>query len=79
MVTAVAKEKDTTGFGPRLRTLREARELSQHALGERCEPAMSYQTIARLERSDRTPSWETVLRLAKALGVATDEFRPDEE
>ncbi|HEY1191312.1 MAG TPA: helix-turn-helix transcriptional regulator [Gemmata sp.] len=75
MATEVAKEKDTTGFGQRLRALREARGLSQAGLGELCSPAMTYQNIARLERSDRTPSWDTVLRLADALQVSTEEFR----
>ena len=79
MISIVAKEKDTTGFGKRLRALREAKELSQEALGRLCEPPMSYQEVARFERGDRTPSWETVLRLAKALGVTTAAFEADSE
>ena len=77
MVTLVAKQKnDTTGFGQRLRALRQARGLSQEALGDLCVPRMRYQSLARLERSEQTPSWDTVLRLAAALGVSTDEFKP---
>ncbi|VTR92522.1 xre family transcriptional regulator : : HTH_31 [Gemmata massiliana] len=76
MVTTLAKEKDQTGFGLRLKTLRDAKGLSQEALGELCNPKMRGQAIARLEGSGRTPSWETVIRLAKALNVPTDEFLP---
>ncbi len=80
MATAVAKDqKDSTGFGPRLKALRESRSLSQQGLGDLCEPKMTYQTIARLERGGRTPSWDTVIRLAKALDVTPDEFLPKEE
>ncbi len=74
----MAKEKDTTGFGERLKALRTAKGLSQSALGELCDPVMSYQAVARLERADRTPSWETVLKLAAALGCEPNDFRPEE-
>jgi transcriptional regulator with XRE-family HTH domain len=79
LVESVAKEKDTTGFGARLKALREAKGLSQEALGALCKPPMRHQAIARLERSDRTPSWNTVLRLADALEVSTEDFRPEDE
>jgi transcriptional regulator with XRE-family HTH domain len=75
----VAEKKDTTGFGVRLKALREARELSQAALGKLCDPVMSYQDLARLERGERSPSWATVLRLAKALGVTPDAFTDPEQ
>ena len=79
MTTAVAKEKDTTGFGKRLRVLRELRGLTLETLGGMCKPAMGYQAVARLERGERTPSWETVLRLCEALGVSAEEFMPEGE
>jgi transcriptional regulator with XRE-family HTH domain len=79
LVTDVAKEKDTTGFGKRLRALREKKGLSQAGLGNLCDPAMSYQDLARLERGERTPTWPTVLKLAKALGVTPDSFLAEEE
>lgn len=70
-------EKDTTGFGKRLRELRKGANLTQEKLGELA--GMRYQVVARLEYGQRTPSWETVLKLAKALGVSTDAFRIDDE
>ncbi len=79
MIVTVAKEKDTTGFGPRLRALREARGLSQDALGKLCDPPMRYQVLAKFERSEQTPSWATVLKLAKALGIGPEEFLPNDE
>lgn len=66
------KGRDTTGFGPRLRTIREQKGLTQKALGEKA--GMLYQVIARLERGARTPSWETVLKLAEALRVEPNDF-----
>lgn len=74
-MVAVAEKKETSGFGRRLRELRDAAELSQAQLGERA--GMAYQAIARLERGDREPTWPTVLKLAEALGVPTDEFRDE--
>lgn len=70
--TELADKKDTTGFGARLRALRTAKEMTQERLGELA--GMRYQEIARLERGDRTPSWQTVLRLAEALGVEPNDF-----
>jgi transcriptional regulator with XRE-family HTH domain len=79
VVEDVAKDKDTTGFGQRLRELREARGLSQDALGKLCQPSMRYQAIARLERSEQSPTWPTVLKLATALGVEPNDFLDDDQ
>ena len=76
LIATVAKEQDKTGFGKRLRAIREERELSQAALGKLCDPPMSYQDLARLERGERTPSWATVLKIAKALKVGPEVFMP---
>lgn len=72
MVRILEEKKDTTGFGKRLRAIRAEKGLTQESLGQLA--GMRYQVVARLERGDRTPSWETVLKLAKALGVSTEEF-----
>lgn len=79
MVGTLAKEKrETAGFGARLKALRAAAQLTQERLAELT--GMTIGNIGRLESGGRQPSWETVVRLAKALGVSTDEFRepPDE-
>lgn len=70
----VAKRKDIDpAFGRRLRELRDAAGLTQADLGEKA--GMLPGVIARLERAEREPGWGTVLKLAQALGVSTDEFR----
>lgn len=74
---AVAKSRrtDPTGFGVILKQLRESAGLTQSELGERC--GMAYQAIARIERGENEPSWPTVLKLARALGVTPDAFVSD--
>lgn len=75
MVNLVAKRPKSTAFGRRLRELREAAGLSQHALGEKA--GIAYQTIAKYERGENIPNWETVEKLADALGAKMDDFRAD--
>ena len=78
MVAILAKGKrDTTGFGARLKALRTAAGLTQEQLATRV--GMKVGNIGRLESGGREPAWETVIRLAKALKVSTDEFLPDDE
>ena len=78
MVATLAKEKrETTGFGARLRALRLAADLTLEGLATRT--GMKHQNIARLETGGRQPSWDTVVRLAKALGVHTDDFLTEGE
>lgn len=77
MNATVAKEKrPPTGFGERLRSLREAAGVSLSELGRRA--GIAYQTIAKYERSENEPTWPTVLTLAKALGVKPNDFLEDE-
>jgi transcriptional regulator with XRE-family HTH domain len=59
-------------FGGRLRELREQAGLTQSGLGERA--GLSGNALARLERGERQPLWETVLALAEALGVGVEAF-----
>lgn len=77
LLEVAKKDGETTGFGVRLKHLREAAGLSLSELGRRT--GIAYQTIAKYERAENEPTWPTVLKLAEALGVTTDAFRPDEE
>ncbi|MGH2833711.1 MAG: helix-turn-helix domain-containing protein [Solirubrobacteraceae bacterium] len=54
-------------FARNLRNERNRLELSQEALGFRCELNMS--EISRLERSRRDPRLATIVKLANALGI----------
>lgn len=60
-------------FPGRLRTLREAANLSVAELAERA--GLHRVHVHQLEAGKRAPSWATVCRLADALGVKTDDFR----
>lgn len=73
----MAKNDKATAFGGKLRALREVAGLTQAELGEQSE--MDSNAIARIERGEREPTWRTVLKLAKALGVKPDAFTTDEE
>lgn len=69
---------EATTFARRLRELRQAAGLSLAQLGERVGLARAY--LWQLETSRvRAPGWETVVRLADALGVSVEEFRRGEE
>jgi transcriptional regulator with XRE-family HTH domain len=71
-VVAKKRKSKPSGFGSKLKQFREQAELTQAELGARCD--MAYQAIARLERGENEPSWPTVLKLAKALGVEPNDF-----
>ena len=60
-------------FGNRLKILREAKGLTQKDLGD-AAGGMKDSAIARLEAGHRSPTWDTVLALASALGVTPDAF-----
>jgi transcriptional regulator with XRE-family HTH domain len=61
-----------TGFGGRLKRLREERALTQQDLAERS--GCHAMTITKLERGVQEPAWPLVLALAKALGVTCEAF-----
>jgi transcriptional regulator with XRE-family HTH domain len=64
-------------FGRRLRTLRDARSLTQEQLGHAA--GVDYKHIGAIERGEKVPSFEAVERLAGALKVEYYElFLPDE-
>jgi transcriptional regulator with XRE-family HTH domain len=67
-----------SGFGARLRTLREANGLTQEQLAERA--GCNQFTVAKLEAGKQEPAWPLVRVLARALGVRCDAFDvPDGE
>ena len=72
-MVAVARNRESSGFGEALRKLREAAGWTQTELGDRA--GMKYQAVARYERGVTEPTWPVVLRLASALGVSTELFR----
>ncbi len=61
-----------SGFGQKLREVRQAQGLSQEALAERA--GCHTMTVAKLEQGVQEPAWPLVLALARALGVSTSEF-----
>jgi transcriptional regulator with XRE-family HTH domain len=54
-------------LGARIRELREARGLTREALAQKI--GMSTVYVRKLEAGERTPSLDTLDRLARALGV----------
>lgn len=61
-----------SGFGGRLRTLREGAGLSQQQLAD--QAGCHRFTVAKLERAEQEPAWPLVLALAEALGVTCEAF-----
>jgi transcriptional regulator with XRE-family HTH domain len=65
------------GFAARLQALREASHMSQQDLAD--ASGVHRVSLARLELGEQQPSWETVVKLADALGVSTEAFREGPE
>jgi transcriptional regulator with XRE-family HTH domain len=62
-----------TTFGTRLKELRREKGLTQEALARAA--GLSKGGVSDLEQDRRaSPSWDTVQKLAAALGAATDAF-----
>lgn len=64
-------------FAKRLKQLRKGAGLSRYALAK--QTGMSLQAISYLEQGEREPTWDTVRRLAAALGTNCLAFDVDEE
>lgn len=61
-----------TAVGPRLRALRQRRDITLAALAE--STGISVSTLSRLESGQRRPTLELLLPLAKAHGVQIDDL-----
>jgi transcriptional regulator with XRE-family HTH domain len=66
----VAKRRET--FADRLTALREAAGVTMYRLAQLS--GLSKQAISRLENGETRPAWDTVLALARALGVSVEAF-----
>lgn len=64
-------------FRKRLKKLLREAGLTQYALAKKS--GLSRQAISALAKGDSAPSWETVRRLARALGVKVQDFDDDTE
>lgn len=65
-------------FRENLRKLREAKGYSQRELSELCDYTRSY--VGQLERGEKDPSFESLIRLSEALDLSIlDFFRNDKE
>jgi DNA-binding XRE family transcriptional regulator len=62
-------------FASRLQHLREDAGLSKYALAKKS--GLTQQAVYLLEAARCLPTWSTVCKLAKALGVCTDAFVVD--
>lgn len=61
-------------LGRRVRALRESQRLTQDEFARKCGISVSFASL--LERGERSPSYETLLAIAEALGVpVADLFR----
>jgi transcriptional regulator with XRE-family HTH domain len=66
------------GLARRIRALRERRGLTQEDFAARCGISVSFASL--LERGERSPSYETLLQVAAALGLPLSElFRLEED
>jgi transcriptional regulator with XRE-family HTH domain len=64
-------------FKDRLRQLRKEADLTQQQLADRA--GLPVGSLRGHEQGQRVPSWASVVRLAKALGVSTDAFSECDE
>ena len=66
------KDAKSVEVGPRLRELREARQMSMRSLAQRS--GLSANALSMIERGRASPSVSTLSKLADALGIAVSEF-----
>lgn len=61
------KKEGSSGFGGRLKALREGAGFTQADLAERA--GLNSFTVSKIEQGLRDPNWTTAMKLAAALGV----------
>jgi transcriptional regulator with XRE-family HTH domain len=61
-------------FGERLKELRDKAGLSQQELADKA--GIHRVAVARIETGERSPAWDTAMKLAAALGVSCAAFEP---
>lgn len=72
----MAKKKQTDmAFARKLTAAREEAGLSIYALAK--QAGLSLQAVTMLEKGGRDPTWDTIQKLSKALGVSCETFRVD--
>ena len=59
-------------FGKQLRKLRESRNISQERLAEKC--GYETNTVGRIERGERSVSFEGIMRLSYGLSIPPAQF-----
>src|SRR5688572_31274911 len=71
----VDAQESLKALARRVRALRESLSLKQEELARRCGISVSF--VSLLERGERSPSYETLLLVAKALEVPVQELFRD--
>jgi transcriptional regulator with XRE-family HTH domain len=61
-----------TDFARRLRQLRDAAGLTQFELSKKV--GITHSAISRLERGERSPLWEVVVAMCRAMKVTPNQF-----
>jgi transcriptional regulator with XRE-family HTH domain len=64
------------GFGQKLKEIRARAGLTQEALARAADISLS--AVTKLESGKVDPTWGTVQRIAKALGVSVEAFKDEE-
>jgi len=62
-------------FGEKLKTLRRRHKMTQQELADQIETVQSY--VSLLERGEREPSAEIVLRLSLIFNISADQLLQD--
>ena len=68
----MAAKDDLVALGREIRRRRKAISLSQEQLAEQADLHRNY--VGFLERGERNPSFTTVMKLARSLGVSAAEL-----